>query len=140
MADVRLAAELVRAELGDEYALASKRIATDGVTLFVELADRSMVHVRDGQVAIREVLDHYLRFITWDDDGRPESLRLRQYPEGAQVVIDPRFGWGAPVLARSKTPVASMLDLWRTGESMRTVAEEYDLPLHVVEDVLRAAA
>ncbi|HWI42008.1 MAG TPA: DUF433 domain-containing protein [Nocardioides sp.] len=139
-ADVLRAAEIIRHEFGDEYALASKRIATDGIALFVELADKSILHVRDNQYGIREVLDGYLQYITWDDDGKPRNLRLRQYPDQAQVVIDPRFGWGAPVLANSRVPVEAMLDLWRTGEPMSIVSEEFDLPLTVVEDVLRVAA
>ena len=109
MADIRSAAEFVRSEFGDEYALASRRIATDGVDLFVRLADESLFHVKGNQYGIREVLNDYLRYITWDNNGQPEQLRLRQYPEAAEVVIDPRFGWGAPVLARSKAPVDAML-------------------------------
>lgn len=140
MSDVRLAAEYVRREFGDEYALASQRIATDGVAIFVELADKSLVHVRDNQLGIREVLTDYLKFIRWDDQGRPSQLKLRQYPDSARVIIDPRFGWGAPILERSKVPVDSMLELWRNGESIRSVAAEFALSPDVVEDVLRAAA
>jgi uncharacterized protein (DUF433 family) len=139
MDDIRLAAELVRRELNDEYALASRRMATDGVAVFVQLADDSLIHVRGSQYAIREVVQDYLRFVTWDEAGLPAQLRLRQYPEAAQVIIDPRFGWGAPVLAASKAPVDAMVQLWRTGEPISVVAEEFRLPERVVEDVLRAA-
>jgi uncharacterized protein (DUF433 family) len=140
MDDVRHAAEIVRREFGDEFALATKRIATDGVDLFVQLADRSLVHARTQQLGIREVLEDYLRYVTWDDAGQPARLTLRQYPAAAEVVIDPRFGWGAPVLAVSKVPVPAMLELWHGGESMKVVAREFDLSLDVVEDVLRATA
>ncbi|TGN63045.1 hypothetical protein EXE59_03105 [Nocardioides eburneiflavus] len=37
LADIKKAAAIVRAEFDDPYALASKRIATDGVTVFVRL-------------------------------------------------------------------------------------------------------
>lgn len=140
MADIRLAAELVRQEFKDEFALASQRIATDGVELFVELADQSLVHVKGNQYGIREVLADYLQYVTWDDEGKPAQLRLKQYPAEAEVIIDPRFGWGAPVLGDSKVPVDAMLQLWRTGEPMSVVAEEYGLSSAVVEDVLRAAS
>ena len=114
------AAAIVRAEFDDPYALARKRIATDGVAVFVRLADDSLVHARDKQGAIREVLDDYLRYVEWSEDGSPKRLRLSQYPSGAEVVIDPRFGWGAPVLDRNKV--------------------KYDLTESAVEDVLRQAA
>lgn len=139
-ADIRRAADLVRHEFDDPYALARERIATDGVGLFVRIADDSLVHARDRQVAIREVIAGYLRYIVWDDKGNPLQLRLPQYPLAAEVIIDPRFGWGAPVLARSKVPVEALVSLWKNGESIAAVAEEYELPADVVENVLRQAA
>jgi uncharacterized protein (DUF433 family) len=141
MDEIRQTAAFVREEFGDEYALASKRIASDGVDLFVELAEtRQLFSVKHNQYGIREVLSQYLQYVTWDDEGKPKRLRLQQYPEGAAVVIDPRFGWGSPVLEHSKVPVDAMLALWKAGDPMSVVAEEFDLPVDVVEDVLRAAA
>jgi uncharacterized protein (DUF433 family) len=140
MPDIRRAADLARSEFKDPYALATERIATDGIGLFVRVADESLVHARDDQIAIPEVISVYLTYISWDAMGNPARLRLPQYPSEAEVVIDPRFGWGAPVLAKSKVPVEAMVSLWRTGESISAVAEEYDLPADVVENVLRQAA
>jgi uncharacterized protein (DUF433 family) len=140
MPDIRRTADLARAEFEDPYALANERIATDGIDLFVRVADESVVHARDHQIAFPEVISEYLTYISWDAGGGPERLRLPQYPSEAEVVIDPRFGWGAPVLAKSKVPVEAMVSLWRTGESIKTVAEEYELPPDVVENVLRQAA
>jgi uncharacterized protein (DUF433 family) len=140
MTDVRRAAEIVRREFDDPYALAQERIATDGVGVFVRLADDSIIHARDRQGALREVIEEHLRYITWDAEGRPKVLRLPQYPDRAAVIIDPDFAWGAPVLERSKVPVESLVSLWRTGESMTGIAEEFALPLDAVEDVLRQAA
>lgn len=140
LADIRHAAAIVRGQFDDPYALASKRIATDGVAVFVRLADDSLLHARDKQGAFREVLDDYLRYIDSADDGSPLRLRLPQYPSNADVIIDPRFGWGSPVLASNKVKVDDIVALWRTGESIRSVADEYDLTESVVEDVLRQAA
>jgi uncharacterized protein (DUF433 family) len=140
MPDIRRTADLVRSEFDDPYALASERVATDGVGLFVQVADESLVHARDRQIAFPEVVSEYLTYISWDAAGSPERLRLPQYPSQAEVIIDPRFGWGAPVLAKSKVPVEALVSLWRTGESISVVADEYDLPADVVEDVLRQAA
>lgn len=140
MDDIEIAADVVRAEFGDQYALASQRIATDGASLFVELADKSIVQPHNNQLGIREVVEDYLRFITWDDEGKPKRLRLRQYPERASVIIDPRFGWGAPVLEDSKVPVESIRALWRNKTRMSVIAREFDLPTDVIEDVLQVAA
>jgi hypothetical protein len=46
MPDIRRAADLARSEFKDPYALANERIATDGIGLFVRVADESVVHAR----------------------------------------------------------------------------------------------
>lgn len=140
MNDIRAAATTVRTEFNDPYALATRRIATDGVAVFARLADSSVLRARDRRHAIHDVLQDYLRHVDWDDTGTPIRLRLPDYPAGAEVVIDPRFGWGAPVLAQNKVKVEDVVALWRTGEPITAVAEEYNLAENVVEDVLRQAA
>jgi uncharacterized protein (DUF433 family) len=140
MNEIRTAAAVVRAEFDDPYALAKRRIATDGVAVFVRLADESLIRARDHQHAIKDILENHLQNIDWDDTGTAIRLRLPQYPSSAEVVIDPRFGWGSPVLTANKVKVEDVVALWRTGEPIRTVAEEYDLTETVVEDVLRQAA
>ncbi|MEJ7630494.1 MAG: DUF433 domain-containing protein, partial [Nocardioidaceae bacterium] len=139
MDEIRRAAAIVRAEFDDPFVLAKRRIATDGVAVFVRLADESMVRARDHQHAIKEVLESHLHDIEWDT-GTAIRLRLPRYPSSAEVVIDPRFGWGSPVLTANKVKVSDVVALWRTGEPISAVAEEYDLTETVVEDVLRQAA
>jgi uncharacterized protein (DUF433 family) len=140
MEEIRGAAELVREEFDDPYALAHRRIVTDGVALFVKTADESYVHARDRQLAIPEILREHLKNIEWNTEGNAKRLRLRNFPEAADVIIDPRFGWGSPVLGESKVKVEDLVALWRQGERFTTIADEYGLTVDVVEDVLRRAA
>jgi uncharacterized protein (DUF433 family) len=140
MDEIRKAAELVREEFNDPYALAHQRIVTDGVALFVRMADESYVHARDRQIAMADVLRDHLKRIDWDSDGNARRLHLRDFPAAADVIIDPRFGWGAPVLAQSKVKIEDLVTLWRNGERFATIADEYGLTVDVVEDVLRRAA
>lgn len=140
MDDIRKAAEIVRREFDDPYALAQQRIATDGLRIFVRLADESIIHAPDHQSTITATVRDHLQYITWDRAGRPESLRLPQYPRDAPVVINPDFAWGAPVLESTKAPVGGIVDLWRAGEAMTGIADEYGLSTRAVEDVLRQAA
>lgn len=140
MEEIRKAAELVREEFDDPYALAHQRIVTDGVALFVRMTDTSYVHARDRQIAISDVLEEHLKQIDWASDGTAKRLHLRNFPADADVIIDPRFGWGAPVLGRSKVKVEDLVTLWRNGERLTTIADEYDLTVDVIEDVLRRAA
>ncbi len=135
------AAAAVRREFKTSYGLATQRIATDGIDIFVSYADGDLVRAYDGQVPIREVIDEHLRYITWDEvDGSPTRLTLRQYPDLAPVVIDPRFGWGAPVITTNSVQVDMVVKLWRAGESLDAVAEEYGLTRDVAEAICRVAA
>nr|WP_206539153.1 DUF433 domain-containing protein [Nocardiopsis gilva] len=138
---IRDAATTVRERFGTPYGLATQRIATDGVDIFVHYLDSDdLARARDGQRPIREVIRDYLKYIIWDaDDDFPQRLRLRQYPDAAPVIIDPRFGWGAPVLEGSKVPIDAIVGLWQAGESLETVAEEFGITRDQAEEVCRAA-
>lgn len=136
---IREAAEAVRREFGEPYGLATQRIATDGVDIFVHHAG-GLARARDGQRPIKEVIRDYLRYISWESDGRtPQRLRLQQYPDVAPVIIDPRFGWGAPIVAQNKIQVGAIVDLWQAGESLDTVADEFELSREQVEAICRTA-
>lgn len=131
----------MRREFKTPYGLATRRIATDGIDIFVSYADDTLIRAHDGQAPIREIIDGYLRHVTWDDvDGSPLRLTLRQYPDVAPVVIDPRFGWGAPVITTNNVQVDMVVGLWRAGESLDAVAEEYGLTRDVTEAICRVAA
>ncbi|MGH3515998.1 MAG: DUF433 domain-containing protein [Haloechinothrix sp.] len=137
---IREAAAEVRREFNTPYALATRRVCTDGVDIFVHYADDDIARVKDGQRPIREVIDYYLKYITWDEsDQFAGRLRLRQYSDVAPVIIDPRFGWGAPVVESTKVPVDAVVNLWLAGESIEQVAYEYDMTPEQVESICRAA-
>ncbi|WP_409484058.1 DUF433 domain-containing protein [Arsenicicoccus dermatophilus] len=148
MDEIRKVVRIAREALGDPYALASKRLATVGdpscsgtneSRLFAHIADECLVN-QHNQASIREAFDAHLRFVEWDAEGRPLALRLSQYPVRAEVIIDPRFAWGSPILADSRTPVEAVVSLWQAGEPMAVVAEEFELSRDDVEDICRVAA
>jgi uncharacterized protein (DUF433 family) len=67
-------------------------------------------------------------------------LTLPHYGGAAPVIIDPRFGWGAPVVESNKVQVDMVVSLWRSGESLDVVAREYGLTRDVAEAICRVAA
>jgi uncharacterized protein (DUF433 family) len=128
----------VRDNFGTDFALASSRIATDGIDIFIEHNDGEFARVGDHQVLIRDVVGNYLRYITWARSSKYASrLRLPSFGDDAPVVIDPRFGWGAPVVERNKVPVRAVLDLWASGEPLAVVADEYGLSTAEAEEICR---
>lgn len=137
---IRDAAEAVRREFKTPYGLATKKIVTDGIDIFLDYADGDIARVGDQQRPIREVLDGYLKYIGWDaNDEFASRLKLRQYPDVAPVIIDPRFGWGAPVIESNHVPVDAVVDMWLAGDSLEEVAYEYDLTPEQAESICRAA-
>ncbi|MGP2440443.1 DUF433 domain-containing protein [Streptomyces sp. JW3] len=139
MREIREAAEAVRAAFGTPYGLVSKRIATDGVDIFIEHGLGDLRRARDGQAPIREVVEEYLRYLSWEaGDEFPCSLRLRQYGQTAPVVIDPRFGHGLPVVEANRVPVKALTDLWEAGESVEDIAYEYEMEPDQVDALCRA--
>lgn len=137
---IRETAATVRQTFDTPFALATKRITTDGIDIFIQHADDDLARASDGQRPIREVIGSYLHYIEWDEaDGMASRLRLRQYSDIAPVIIDPRFGWGAPVVESTKVPVDDVLNLWLAGETLEDVAYEYGMKREQVEAICRAA-
>jgi uncharacterized protein (DUF433 family) len=132
----------LRATTQDEYALATQRVATDGVSLLVDMArshdEPQWTRTVDNQLAINEIIDRYLKFVSWDADKYPTRLKLKTY-QGADVIIDPRFAFGQPVLARQKIRVQDILDAFWAGESAHTIATEFGVKTDEVEAVIRSA-
>ncbi|WP_244313372.1 hypothetical protein [Streptomyces zinciresistens] len=67
MSEIREAAAAVRDAFDTPYGLVSKRIATDGVDIFIEHGWGDLRRARDGRVPIREVVSDHLRCLTWEE-------------------------------------------------------------------------
>jgi uncharacterized protein (DUF433 family) len=141
--ELRTSVARLRKITGDDYALATKRVASDGVDLLVDMAASAdspqWERARDGQGAIGEVIERYLKFVTWRSSDRyPLRLTLQAYQE-ADVIIDPRFAFGQPILEREKVRVEDILDAFWAGESYLTIAGEFGVSPNAVEAVIRSA-
>ncbi len=140
MQEIRAGVAEMRRETSDEYVLASNNIASDGGALLWNVASRvapEWVHARNGQRAFAPVIEAVTRYIHYAKDGFADRLTLRSYGS-ADVIIDPRFGWGRPVLAQSKVPVDAIADLFfGGGESVDSIAGDYGIQASDVEAVLR---
>ena len=141
--ELRKSVTRIRRIAGDEYALATRRVATDGVSLLIDLAESfenpRWERARDGQGVISEVIERYLKFVRWDPpDVHATRLKLITY-QGADVIIDPRFAFGQPVLARDKVRVGDILGVFRAGESYQKIATEFGVRPGEVEAVIRSA-
>lgn len=130
---VREAAEGARRYFDDPYGLARPGIGHDGAEIFIE-AGGDLLRAKDHQRAIRDTVKDFKQFIVWDGD-EPRQLKLRQF--GGSVILDPRFGWGRPVVARNHVPIEAILGLWHARESMQTIADEFDMERDDIERLIQ---
>lgn len=145
---IRPALSRLAQEFGLEHALASQRLYTDGAEVLFDYADAqdadtaravsSLVVVRNGQRVFNDVIDAYLKLVEFGPDGYPRLIELPAYSV-ARVVVDPDRGFGQPIFRRGGARLEDALALFRAGESLETVADEYGVPLEQLEDVLRIA-
>ncbi len=136
-------------ELGLQHALASRRLYTDGAEVLYDYAERGddenaaraareLVVVRSDQRVFNEVVDSYLRRLEFADDGYAQLIRLPAY-EVADVLVDPSRGFGQPIFARGGARLEDALALFRAGEPLDVVADEYGVPPAELEDAVRIA-
>lgn len=146
---IRPALAQLEKEFGVQHALASKRLYTDGAEVLFDYAKnggdpdaaraaRELVVVRNGQRVFSDVVEAYLRRIEFGKDGYARLIHLPAY-QVADVVVDPTRGFGQPIFARGGARLEDAIAMFRAGESLDTVAEEYGVPRSDIEDAVRIA-
>jgi uncharacterized protein (DUF433 family) len=74
-----------------------------------------------------------------------EPIRLypfTRYPSDESprlIVIDPQVRFGRPTVARTGMPVDVLFERYQAGDSVATLAEDYDLTTDEVEEAIRYA-
>jgi uncharacterized protein (DUF433 family) len=130
---IRDAAKGIRREFADPYGLVRPNIGHDGVDIFIEVG-ADLFRARDRQQAIRETVENFTKCIEWSGPD-PKRLTLQHF---GNVILDPRFGWGRPVVATNKVPLNAILGLWRAGEHLSAIAEEFAMAPTDVERLIQA--
>lgn len=132
-------------------ALASEDLFTDGAEVLWRFAQesgegspddqvvRGLIIPRSGQYVFKEIVEHYLKQIKFDDDKFAAAIRLPQYGE-ANVVLDPQRGYGQPVFDRSGVRVSDVLGPLKAGATFHDVAEDYGVTESELIDALDALA
>jgi uncharacterized protein (DUF433 family) len=131
------------------HPLINERMLTDGVHVFVETAGSLVNVTRDGQLAMRQLLEAHLHRIEPDVDGLAITLFpfVRRQPdpsissslgdEPRLISIDPRVRFGRPVIAGTGIPTLEIASRFRAGDSSQELAEEYGRPRAEIEEAIR---
>lgn len=139
MGNVRPALDYVKERLGVEHPLAADVFQTDGVSLFVEHLDQLVDASRQGQVAIRQVLQEHLERIECDPHGVARKLFpfTRDWSRHRKIiVIDPFVSFGRPTLAGSGVSTSIVAERWNAGDPISTLAKDYELTAGQVEEAI----
>jgi len=123
------------------HPLAVRDFETNGLDIFVRQAGHLIAVSDSGQLAIRRVLDPYLKRIVRAADGLPSRLYLftaRPDPAAPKsVVLDPRISFGRPVLAGTGVPTAVIAERYKAGESVDALAKDYRRSRSEIEEAIR---
>lgn len=135
---IRTAVRYVREKLGTSHPLAHEQFKTDGVHLFVERFGRLINATKEGQTAIREVLDTYLERIDYRDGRAVRFFPLLREAAPRVIVVDPRRSFGRPVIAGTSIPITAIRERFDAGDNVELLAEDYEVPSDQIQEALRA--
>lgn len=131
------------------HPLVNARMFTDGVWVFVEEAGKLINATKDGQLAMRQLLEAHLHRIEQDVDGLATILfpfvRRKPDPNVASsmqeepklISLDPRVRFGRPVIVNTSIPTAEIAERFRAGDSFAALADEYGRPESEIEEAIR---
>ena len=141
MQKVRKALHLVGTEMGIKRPLIHAQFKTDGKRLFIERAGRLLEASQPNQALLEKILSQNLERIDW---GLDVAQRLHPWvradigaAQPKSIVIDPRRGFGQPVIIGTGIQARVVAGRYRAGESINELADDYGLSLDLIEDAIR---
>jgi uncharacterized protein (DUF433 family) len=138
---VRRAVGFLKRHFPTPHPLADHQFQTNGVDLFVDQFGEILNISRDGQIEMKELILAHLRCVERDPRGIPIKLYLvprKQASAGRSVVvIDPRVGFGRPVLDGTGIRTEVVIERFSAGERIEDLAEDYGRSPAEIEEVVR---
>jgi len=139
--EVRKALNYVKQHFPSPHPLADQVFETDGLSLFVEKYGQLINASKEGQLAMREVLEAHLHRIERDPSGAPRKLflftRMARTDEPKTVVVDPFVSFGRPILAGTSIPTIAVAERYKAGETIESLALDYECSSIQIEEAIR---
>jgi uncharacterized protein (DUF433 family) len=138
---IRIAIGALKREFNSKHPLAEHQFETNGVDLFVQKYGQLINVGRDGQLAMRSVLENYLTRVEHDPSGRAARLypfiRLNDTEQPRNVVINPYVSFGKPVIAGTGLPTRVVAERFKAGDSIPQIAANYGRKEEEIDDAIR---
>jgi uncharacterized protein (DUF433 family) len=106
--------------------------------LFLERYGELVNLSKSGQLAMKKVLETYLRRVEWNN-----NFPIRLYPfvsrdvsDRRRVVIDPEIAFGRPIVAGKSISTAAIVERIDAGESIDDIALDYDISRDDIEEAV----
>jgi uncharacterized protein (DUF433 family) len=135
---VRSAVEHISREFPSAHPLLSRSFYTDGCDLFIKTIEQTINVTRQGQLALKPILDLYLERIVRDDQFMPVKIYpiTRGQKSEKVVSIIPMVSSGRPVIDGYGVPVSSIWGRYKGGDSPNLLAEDYEIPLNRIKGAI----
>lgn len=138
---IRRAIAYLRNILNSPHPLADRNFETDGMNLFIQEYGRLINISQEGQLAMRNVLELFLKRVKRDNKGAPIKLylftRRGAADEPLAVVVDPAVSFGRPVLEGTGIPTEILAQRYKAGDSLEELVEDYGRPRQEIEEAIR---
>jgi uncharacterized protein (DUF433 family) len=125
-------------EFGIERLLLRPELRASAGDLFLERYGELVNLSKSGQLAMKKVLETYLRRVEWNN-----NFPIRLYPfvsrdvsDRRRVVIDPEIAFGRPIVAGKSISTAAIVERIDAGESIDDIALDYDISRDDIEEAV----
>jgi uncharacterized protein (DUF433 family) len=141
LSKIRLAIRALQREFNSIHPLAEHQFETNGVDIFVQKYGQLINVGRDGQLAMRQLLETYLTRVDHDLSGKAARLypfiRLDGTEQPRNVVINPYVSFGKPVIAGTGLPTRVVAERFKAGDSIPHIASDYGRKEEEIDDAIR---
>lgn len=135
---IRAAHEQAKIDLGTDHPFSTGQFKTLGRRLMwdaaTDEADGVLLDLTRNQTSFRSVLAPYLRGLTFLDNRPVLWFPLEN---SSRVVVDPKRGFGLPIVARRGVQTSILMSAYRAEKSYEKVAYWYEVDVRSVKDAVR---
>lgn len=142
MPKIRTSIAYIQSTMQSPHPLVLEDFLTNGVDLFLEKTSQILNVSRGGQLALRDLIRGQLTRIEYDEERMAARFfpfaRAAKDPSAPRLIsIDPRHGFGRPVVSGTNIPTFVLAERFKAGESHGQLAEDYGIEIEKVEEALR---
>ena len=119
----------------------AKELETDGLDIFIRNYGQLINISKDGQTAMRHVMEAALKRIERDNNNIPIKLypftRAQIDDAPSVIMIDPAVSGGRPVIAGTGLATEIIAERYKAGESIQDLVYDYGRTEAEIEEAIR---